>query len=257
MNNENNTAERATLKAPEVVTCWKCLGKKVLAHYSHVAGGVCFACGGSGKCSIREWTRGVALRRDWQEVTFEHGGGSSWGLITDGAKGDRWVGVLHKPRVHRLAWIRRCLESLKTELTGSTIFTVSVLLASLDDADRAGARAVAFLGETPAAAKLAEALAGGVAVVALARELAAKAGFAPPAPYRMPTKTYAVVSLHPESCGTVAGSEHDGLDWDDAVDLLEHMTDEHGDDPGYEIVKWDAGKLAFVSRDGTRVYERV
>lgn len=254
-----NPIPRAKLLPPVLVTCWKCLGSKYFEHWRHIANGVCFTCNGTGKATIRTWTEGLRLDRSRGAVTFEHGAGRAWCLIEDGKVAhSRFPGVLDKPRPHKLSWILLLLEGLKTGGDASEIFTVSVLLASLEDEARASQRAVAFLGSKPeVATKLAEAMPAARALVAFARGLAKEAGFAPVAPYRLPKNPYAVALTTGEDYqGPVSGSEYDGLTWEGACELLARCYEEDNRAPDYfQIVKFDPKTLSWKTRDGKRAFE--
>lgn len=39
--------------ATKAIDCGKCMGRGTIQGFSHVAGGVCFACGGTGKKTVR------------------------------------------------------------------------------------------------------------------------------------------------------------------------------------------------------------
>jgi hypothetical protein len=56
------TAVATTLRATQSVTCYKCHGTKRFAHFSGIANGVCFTCGGSGSITVDALTVDERLR---------------------------------------------------------------------------------------------------------------------------------------------------------------------------------------------------
>lgn len=179
---------------PLIGLCWKCDGKGNLPHFNHIENGRCFACQGSGKCSIRQYTDGIQINRD-NSITFLLDGRSGSGLfMLDGriVPNGRDVcggGLMIANRKDSLDMIKGGLDCLKqgfrhgcdydgnrTEeqipITPRDFVNDAIRLACLSD-ERANQRAVAYVGGE-AGEKLAYALVGAKAVLVECRKHADK-----------------------------------------------------------------------------------
>jgi hypothetical protein len=174
--------------------CWKCDGKGNLPHFSHIENGRCFACQGSGKCSIRQYTDGVFIHPN-QMITFLLNGRTGSGLaMHDGhpVTATRDGGLMSKNRRDSLALIKGGLDMLKrgygfgvdydgnlTEeripITPRDFVNDAIRLACLND-ERANERAIVYVGDE-AGERLKLALVGAKAALVECRKHADKMGW--------------------------------------------------------------------------------
>lgn len=106
------TPTHAATRTDSTVTCWKCIGKRNLPHFSHVAGGVCFTCGGTGVCDVSFYLNGLEKDHGCVSYWFGKNGG---GLTLAGGGAGAWGGLVDMPRQHALGIIKNHLEFLAAE----------------------------------------------------------------------------------------------------------------------------------------------
>lgn len=93
--------------------CWKCDGKGNLPHYNHIAAGICFACQGSGRCSIRQYTDGVRILPDSSLMFMLDGKQGSGLFLLDGTQDPSRAGLMLHSRKDSLELIKGGLDGLK------------------------------------------------------------------------------------------------------------------------------------------------
>lgn len=170
MNTANVTAKTAKLNVTRA-PCWKCWGARRFNAFSHVAGGVCFACGGTGITDVRTYVDGLSTQHGEVSYWFgKHMGGLTMWSPSDGP----WGGLIQMPRAKALECIHNTLTCLKKGANHPEIATLeaAIRLASVGEA-RVTERAIAFLGGD-LGAQLRAVMPGAEAIVARTKELAAQ-----------------------------------------------------------------------------------
>jgi hypothetical protein len=62
----------------KTATCWKCCGSKKINAFSHIAGGDCFTCHGTGVIRVRETVVSEADRAAMEKVAAENEVKRNW-----------------------------------------------------------------------------------------------------------------------------------------------------------------------------------